>query len=152
MRARGRFVCAQFSASRLERRCAKRLTFEAASGQSNTARACAMARGGSDQRQYRHRGKPDEVMAVIADFEHYPDWVDSMKGAEVLTSVAGRAKTVHMVLDHTLVKERHRPGIRVEAARRPAGNSSREVSSGDGWFLHAQGQRRQNNGDIHAGR
>ena len=44
-------------------------------------------------------------MAVIADFEHYPDWVDSMKSAEVLTSVAGRAKTVRMVLDHTLVKD-----------------------------------------------
>jgi ribosome-associated toxin RatA of RatAB toxin-antitoxin module len=49
--------------------------------------------------------KPDDVMAVIADFEHYPDWVDSMKSAEVLTSVAGKAKTVRMVLDHTLVKD-----------------------------------------------
>jgi ribosome-associated toxin RatA of RatAB toxin-antitoxin module len=49
--------------------------------------------------------KPDEVMAVIADFEHYPDWLDSMKSAEVLTSVGGKAKTVRMVLDHTLVKD-----------------------------------------------
>ena len=49
--------------------------------------------------------KPDEVMAVISDFEHYPDWVDSMKSAEVLTSAAGKAKTVRMVLDHTLVKD-----------------------------------------------
>jgi hypothetical protein len=49
--------------------------------------------------------KPDEVMVVIADFEHYPDWVDSMKRAEVLTSVGGKAKTVRMVLDHTLVKD-----------------------------------------------
>ena len=49
--------------------------------------------------------KPDEIMAVIADFEHYPDWVDSMKSAEVLSSVAGKAKTVRMVLDHTLVKD-----------------------------------------------
>ena len=51
--------------------------------------------------------KPDEVMAVIADFEHYPDWVDSMKSAEVLSSAAGRAKTVRMVLDHTLVKDNY---------------------------------------------
>jgi ribosome-associated toxin RatA of RatAB toxin-antitoxin module len=51
--------------------------------------------------------KPDEVMAVISDFEHYPDWVDSMKSAEVLTSVAGKAKTVRMVLDHTLVKDNY---------------------------------------------
>jgi hypothetical protein len=64
-----------------------------------------MARGGSDQRQYRHRGKAREVMAVIADFEHYPDWVDSMKSTEVLTSVGGKAKAVRMVLDHTLVKD-----------------------------------------------
>jgi ribosome-associated toxin RatA of RatAB toxin-antitoxin module len=49
--------------------------------------------------------KPDEVMAVIADFDHYPEWVDSMKSAEVLTSAAGKPKTVRMVLDHTLVKD-----------------------------------------------
>jgi ribosome-associated toxin RatA of RatAB toxin-antitoxin module len=51
--------------------------------------------------------KPDEVMAVIADFEHYPDWVDSMKSAEVLTSAGGKAKTVRMVLDHTLVEDNY---------------------------------------------
>jgi ribosome-associated toxin RatA of RatAB toxin-antitoxin module len=51
--------------------------------------------------------QPDDVMAVIADFEHYPDWVDSMKSAEVLSSVAGKAKTVRMVLDHTLVKDNY---------------------------------------------
>jgi hypothetical protein len=51
--------------------------------------------------------KPDEVMAVIADFEHYPDWVDSMKSAEVLTSAGGKAKTVRMVLDHALVKDNY---------------------------------------------
>lgn len=51
--------------------------------------------------------KPDQVMAVIADFEHYPYWVDSMKSAEVLTSAAGKPKTVRMVLDHTLVKDNY---------------------------------------------
>ena len=51
--------------------------------------------------------QPDDVMAVIADFEHYPNWVDSMKNAEVLSSVAGRAETVRMVLDHTLVKDNY---------------------------------------------
>lgn len=51
--------------------------------------------------------KPDQVMAVIADFEHYPDWVDSMKSAEVLSSAAGKPKTVRMVLDHTLVKDNY---------------------------------------------
>jgi ribosome-associated toxin RatA of RatAB toxin-antitoxin module len=49
--------------------------------------------------------RPDEIMAVIADFEHYPDWVDSMKSAEVLSFVDDKAKTVRMVLDHTLLKD-----------------------------------------------
>jgi uncharacterized membrane protein len=49
--------------------------------------------------------KADDVMAVIADFGHYPDWVDSMKSADVLTSIGGKAKTVRMVLDHTLVRD-----------------------------------------------
>jgi ribosome-associated toxin RatA of RatAB toxin-antitoxin module len=48
---------------------------------------------------------PAQVMAVIADFEHYPEWVDSMKSAEVLSSSAGKAETVRMVLDHPLVKD-----------------------------------------------
>ena len=48
---------------------------------------------------------PAEIMAVIADFEHYPDWVDSMRSAEVLTRSGGAAETVRMVLDHTLVKD-----------------------------------------------
>jgi ribosome-associated toxin RatA of RatAB toxin-antitoxin module len=48
---------------------------------------------------------PAQVMAVIADFEHYPEWVDSMRNAEVLTSSAGKAETVGMVLDHPLVKD-----------------------------------------------
>jgi ribosome-associated toxin RatA of RatAB toxin-antitoxin module len=51
--------------------------------------------------------KPDVVMAVICDFERYPDWVDSMKSAAVLTSLDGKAKTVRMVLDHTLVKDNY---------------------------------------------
>ena len=48
---------------------------------------------------------PAEVMAVIADFEHYPEWVDSMTSAEVLTRANGKAETVRMVLDHPLVSD-----------------------------------------------
>jgi ribosome-associated toxin RatA of RatAB toxin-antitoxin module len=49
---------------------------------------------------------PEKVMAVIADFGSYPEWVDSMKSAEVLTTTPdGRAETVRMVLDHALVKD-----------------------------------------------
>jgi uncharacterized membrane protein len=47
----------------------------------------------------------DRIMAVIADFEHYPEWVDSMKRAEVLSSEGSQAKTVRMVLDHPLLKD-----------------------------------------------
>ncbi len=50
---------------------------------------------------------PTEIMAVIADFERYPEWVDSMKSAEVLTTEDNRAKTVRMELDHNLVKDRY---------------------------------------------
>ncbi len=48
---------------------------------------------------------PEAVMAVIADFEHYPEWVDSMKTTQVLTTAAGKPKTVRMVLEHALVKD-----------------------------------------------
>jgi ribosome-associated toxin RatA of RatAB toxin-antitoxin module len=48
---------------------------------------------------------PSEVMAVIADFAHYPEWVDSMKSAEVLTQESGRPRTVRMVLDHAVIKD-----------------------------------------------
>jgi ribosome-associated toxin RatA of RatAB toxin-antitoxin module len=48
---------------------------------------------------------PDQVMAVIADFESYPEWVDSMKLAEVLTTADDHPATVRMVLDHALVKD-----------------------------------------------
>ncbi|HWJ52033.1 MAG TPA: SRPBCC family protein [Propionibacteriaceae bacterium] len=46
-----------------------------------------------------------EIMNVIADFDHYPEWVDSMKSAEVLTWSGEKAETVRMVLNHNLVKD-----------------------------------------------
>lgn len=51
---------------------------------------------------------PEQVLAVISDFETYPAWVDSMKSATVLTTGAdGRAATVRMVLDHALVSDEY---------------------------------------------
>ena len=45
-------------------------------------------------------------MAVIADVGSYPEWVDSMKSAEVLTTKPdGHPDRVRMVLDHVLVKD-----------------------------------------------
>ena len=46
------------------------------------------------------------VMAVIADFEHYPEWSGYIKTAEVVTTESdGRAKEVHFVLDAGVVKD-----------------------------------------------
>lgn len=51
---------------------------------------------------------PEQVLAVISDFETYPAWVDSMKSATVLTTGAdGHAATVRMVLDHALVSDEY---------------------------------------------
>jgi uncharacterized membrane protein len=47
-----------------------------------------------------------DVMAVIADFPAYPQWVAAAKQVEVLeTGPDGRAKRVHFVLDAGAVKD-----------------------------------------------
>jgi ribosome-associated toxin RatA of RatAB toxin-antitoxin module len=47
-----------------------------------------------------------EVMAVIADFPSYPQWVAAAKTVEVLeTGPDGRAQRVHFVLDAGAVKD-----------------------------------------------
>ncbi|RBY95563.1 cyclase [Blastococcus sp. TF02-8] len=47
-----------------------------------------------------------EVMAVIADFPSYPQWVAAAKKVEVLESGDdGRARQVHFVLDAGAVKD-----------------------------------------------
>ena len=47
-----------------------------------------------------------EVMAVIADFPSYPQWVGAAKKVEVVESAAdGRARRVHFVLDAGAIKD-----------------------------------------------
>ena len=47
-----------------------------------------------------------QVMAVIADFPAYPQWVTAAKQVEVLeTGPDGRARRVHFVLDAGAVKD-----------------------------------------------
>ena len=47
-----------------------------------------------------------DVMAVIADFASYPQWVASAKQVDVLeTGPDGRARQVHFVLDAGAVKD-----------------------------------------------
>jgi ribosome-associated toxin RatA of RatAB toxin-antitoxin module len=49
---------------------------------------------------------PSDVMAVIADFPAYTEWVAAAKKVEVLEEGAdGRAKQVHFVLDAGAVKD-----------------------------------------------
>lgn len=49
--------------------------------------------------------EPDAVMAVIADFDAYPTWVDSMERATVLRETDGWADEVEMVLAHRLFSD-----------------------------------------------
>ncbi len=49
--------------------------------------------------------EPDAVMAVIADLEGYPAWVDSMRRATVLTEADGRPEQVEMELAHPLFSD-----------------------------------------------
>src|SRR3712207_3933981 len=49
---------------------------------------------------------PADVMAVIADFPAYPEWVAAAKRVEVLeTGPDGRARQVHFILDAGAVKD-----------------------------------------------
>src|ERR671921_406322 len=49
---------------------------------------------------------PADVMAVIADFPSYPEWVAAAKQVDVLeTGPDGRARQVHFVLDAGAVKD-----------------------------------------------
>jgi ribosome-associated toxin RatA of RatAB toxin-antitoxin module len=52
--------------------------------------------------------EPAEVMAVIADFEAYPEWTGAVKKAEVTKSGAGgRAKEVFFDLDAGAIKDQY---------------------------------------------
>lgn len=51
---------------------------------------------------------PAEVMAVIADFEAYPQWAQGMKKAEVVEpGPGGRAKQVYFELDASPIKDQY---------------------------------------------
>ena len=48
----------------------------------------------------------DAILAVIADFEHYPEWVTAAREVEVLrTDEAGRALEVRFVLDAGVLQD-----------------------------------------------
>ncbi|GAA10672.1 SRPBCC family protein [Gordonia alkanivorans] len=48
----------------------------------------------------------EDILAVISDFEHYPDWVTAAREVEVLrTDDAGRALEVRFVLDAGVLQD-----------------------------------------------
>ncbi|TCK25071.1 SRPBCC family protein [Pseudonocardia endophytica] len=49
---------------------------------------------------------PDQVMAVIADFESYPEWADQVRDVEVLDAgTGGRAGRVKFSMDAGAIKD-----------------------------------------------
>ena len=69
---------------------------------------------------------PDEVMAVIADIDHYPDWTGQIKSAEVLDAdVDGRPKQARFVMDAGVLKDEYV----LEYEWQPAGVSWQLVGS-----------------------
>ena len=49
---------------------------------------------------------PDQVMAVIADFESYPEWADQINAVEIVDPGAGdRAKQVRFSMDAGAIKD-----------------------------------------------
>lgn len=52
---------------------------------------------------------PGEIMAVIADFAHYPDWAGSVRNAEIIEpGPGGRARSVAFTLDAGIVRDKYR--------------------------------------------
>jgi ribosome-associated toxin RatA of RatAB toxin-antitoxin module len=52
---------------------------------------------------------PATIMSVIADFQHYPAWAESVKHAQVVTTGPdGRAREVDFSLDAGIVQDQYR--------------------------------------------
>lgn len=49
---------------------------------------------------------PDAIMSVIADFEHYPEWVTAAREVDVIdTDAQGRGREVRFVLDAGVLQD-----------------------------------------------
>ena len=80
-------------------------------------------------------------MAVIADFEHYPEWVDSMKSAEVLTSAGGKAEDRPDGARPPAGQGRLRAGLRLAADQRQLEAGRGHAAEGDGRLVRAGSRR-----------
>ena len=62
---------------------------------------------------------PDEVMAVIADIDRYPEWTGQIKSAEVLeTGADGKPAQARFVMDAGVLKDEYILRVRLERRRR----------------------------------
>jgi ribosome-associated toxin RatA of RatAB toxin-antitoxin module len=50
---------------------------------------------------------PERVMAVIADFESYPEWADQVRSVEVLAEDGGLAERVRFAMDAGPIKDNY---------------------------------------------
>lgn len=48
-----------------------------------------------------------DIMAVIADFDAYPQWATGVRSADVVEMVGDRAKQVHFVLDAAPIRDEY---------------------------------------------
>ena len=51
--------------------------------------------------------EPADVMAVIADFDSYPEWAQGVKKADVVKAGDGRAEQVYFELDASPIKDQY---------------------------------------------
>jgi carbon monoxide dehydrogenase subunit G len=53
-----------------------------------------------------------DIMAVIADFAHYPDWATGVRRADIVSGDASRPDQVHFVLDAAPIRDEYDLGYR----------------------------------------
>ena len=53
---------------------------------------------------------PEQIMAVIADFDDYPNWATGVRSAEVKETNGDRAERVHFVLEAAPIRDEYELG------------------------------------------
>jgi carbon monoxide dehydrogenase subunit G len=53
---------------------------------------------------------PDQIMAVIADFDDYPNWATGVRSAEVVEQGVDRPERVHFVLEAAPIRDEYELG------------------------------------------
>ena len=53
---------------------------------------------------------PEQIMAVIADFDDYPNWATGVRSADVVEQDGNRAERVHFVLEAAPIRDEYELG------------------------------------------